>query len=304
MLRDREELEFITTRVAVHENSVNSAELKGNIGYIQITTFNSTTTDEFTDALDWMREKNIKKIILDLRNNGGGLVSSSVEIAQQIVKKGKIIDVKFRDTKYNVTYESKLDKPEFDFAVLVNEHTASASEILASAIQDSKDGTLIGTKTFGKAVIQNTYPLSNGSVFKLTTGQYVTRNGKEINHIGLTPDVEVENTTDRIDTSKYTPFDYTTKQSYGNSSDNVKAAKERLYLLDFYNGNTDSDVFDDELKTAIKDFQKANDLLSYGVLDIPTQKKIEKVFSKLEVTTDNQFEKAYELMGGNLEDLN
>lgn len=71
-------------------------------------------------------------------------------------------------------------------------------------------------------------------------------------------------------------------QSYGNSSDNVKAAKERLYLLDFYNGNTDSDVFDDELKTAIKDFQKANDLLSYGVLDIPTQKKIEKVFSKLE----------------------
>ena len=105
-------------------------------------------------------------------------------------------------------------------------------------------------------------------------------------------------------TSKYTPFDYTTKQSYGNSSDNVKAAKERLYLLDFYNGNTDSDVFDDELKTAIKDFQKANDLLSYGVLDIPTQKKIEKVFSKIEVTTDNQFEKAYELMGGNLEDLN
>ena len=87
-------------------------------------------------------------------------------------------------------------------------------------------------------------------------------------------------------------------------TDALKAAKERLYLLDFYNGNTDSDVFDDELKTAIKDFQKANDLLSYGVLDIPTQKKIEKVFSKIEVTTDNQFEKAYELMGGNLEDLN
>ena len=74
--------------------------------------------------------------------------------------------------------------------------------------------------------------------------------------------------------------------------------------MDFYNGNTDSDVFDDELKTAIKDFQKANDLLSYGVLDIPTQKKIEKVFSKIEVKTYNQFEKAYELMGGNLEDLN
>lgn len=304
VLRDGEEFEFITTRVAVHESSVKTAELKGNIGYIQIITFNTTTTSEFTEALDWLREKNIKKIILDLRNNGGGLVSSSVEIAQQIVKKGKIIDVKFRDKKYNVTYESKLEKPEFDFAVLVNEYTASASEILASAIQDSKSGTLIGTKTFGKAVIQNTYPLSNGSVFKLTTGQYVTRNGKEINHIGLTPDVEVENNTDKIDTSNYTPFDYTTRQSYGDSADNIKAAKERLYLLEFYSGNTDNDVFDGELKTAIKDFQKANDLLSYGVLDIPTQKKIEKVFSKQEVTSDNQFEKAYELMGGNLDELN
>ena len=84
----------------------------------------------------------------------------------------------------------------------------------------------------------------------------------------------------------------------------LKPQKERLYLLDFYNGNTDSDVFDDELKTAIKDFQKQMICFSYGVLDIPTQKKIEKSFSKIEVTTDNQFEKAYELMGGNLEDLN
>lgn len=87
VLRDGEELEFITTRVAVHENSVNSAELKGNIGYIQITTFNSTTTDEFTDALDWMREKNIKKIILDLRNNGGGLYRHQLRLHSRLLKK-------------------------------------------------------------------------------------------------------------------------------------------------------------------------------------------------------------------------
>ena len=85
----------------------------------------------------------------------------------------------------------------------------------------------------------------------------------------------------------------------------LKPQRKRLYLLDFYNGNTDSDVFDDELKTAIKDFQKANDLLSCRVLDIPGLKeKIRKSFSKIEVTTDNQFEKSIRTMGGNLEDLN
>ena len=109
----------------------------------------------------------------------------------------------------------------------------------------------------------------------------MTRNGKEINHIGLTPDVEVENTTDGIDTSKYTPFDYTTKQSYGNSSDNVKAAKERLYLLDFYNGNTDSDVFDDELKTAIKDFQKQMICFHTESLTYRLKRKLKKFFQRL-----------------------
>lgn len=109
----------------------------------------------------------------------------------------------------------------------------------------------------------------------------MTRNGKEINHIGLTPDVEVENTTDRIDTSKYTPFDYTTKQSYGNSSDNVKAAKERLYLLDFYNGNTDSDVFDDELKTAIRTSKKQMICFHTESLTYQLKRKLKKFFQRL-----------------------
>lgn len=295
VLRDGEELEFITTRVAVHDSTVLTAELENNIGYIQIISFSSETADEFSEALDFMREKDVENIILDLRNNGGGLVSASVDIAKMIVQKGKIIDVKFRDSKYNVTYESKLNKKEFDFAVLVNEYTASASEILASALQDSGSGILIGTTTFGKAVIQNTYPLSNGSVFKLTTGRYITRNGKEINRIGLTPDIEVENTTEKIDMSEYISFDYVTKSALGNKGDNVIAAKERLSLLNYYNGDVENNVFDEELKDAVADFQSMNNLLSYGVLDVATQKKLDKVVSKLEINKDNQFEKAYQM---------
>lgn len=303
VLRDGEEIELITTRIAVHDSTVSAAILKGNIGYIRITSFNGETATDFFDSLDLMREKNVNKIMLDLRDNQGGLVSTAVEIAQGIVPNGKVIDVKYRQSKYNVTYNSKLTKKEFDFVTLVNKNTASAAEILASAMQDSGCSKLVGTVTFGKAVIQNMYPLNNGTVFKLTVGQYITRNGKEINHIGITPDIEVENVIEKIDASEYAQFDFKTKSSLGNVGDNVKAAKERLYILNFYDESVENDVFDNPLKTAIKDFQQANGLLDYGILDIPTQVKIDRMFSKLETTKDVQMETAYEMCGGNSEDL-
>ncbi len=303
VLRDGNEVELETTRVAVHENTVGSGVLEGNIGYMQIVTFNSQTSSQFRENLDFMRESGVKKIILDLRNNTGGLVNAAVEIAQEIVPKGKIIDVKYRQSEYNITYKSTLPKKEFEWIVLVNEHTASSSEILASAMQDSKAAKLVGTKTFGKAVIQNMFPLTNGSVFKLTVGEYVTRNGKKINHTGLTPDVEVENIISSIDTAGYSSFDFKTKVSFGAYSDNVKAAKERLKILGFYKGDASNKVFDGELKEAVSNFQKANDLFSYGVLDIATQVTIDEVFSDIEITTDEQLKKAYSMLGGDVSKL-
>ena len=303
VLRDEEEIELTATRVAINETTVSGGILEGNIGYIQIVSFGSDTSEEFEEVLETMREKNVEKIILDLRNNGGGVVSAATRIAQMIVPKGKIIDVKYRQSEYNETYTSNLAKKEFDFVVLVNEHTASASEILASAIQDSGAGKLVGTTTFGKAVIQNTYPLTNGSAFKLTVGQYITRNGNEINHKGLTPDTYVENVTSKIDTSKYTPFDYSTRSALGMSDDNVMAAKERLRVLGYYDGAVDSGVFDMELKNAVKTFQQANDIFSYGVLDIPTQERIEEIFSDIDVTSDEQLKTAYKMFGGDVNNL-
>jgi len=303
VLRDGKEIELETTRVAVHENTVAAGTLEGNIGYIQIVSFSTSTYPQFKECLDFLREKGVKKIILDLRNNGGGIVTSAVEIAQEIVPKGKIIDVKYRQSEYNLTYKSTLSKKEFDWVVLVNENTASAAEILASAMQDSGAGELVGTTTFGKAVIQNMYPLTNGSVFKLTVGQYITRNGKEINHIGLTPDEYVENKVSKLDTTGYSFFDFETKSAFGAYDDNAKAAKERLKVLGFFEGETDNKVFDAELKKAVSDFQKANDLFSYGVLDVVTQSKIDEVFSAIEITTDEQMKKAYSMLGGNVDDL-
>ena len=198
---------------------------------------------------------------------------------------------------------SNLAKKEFDFVVLVNEHTASASEILASAMQDSGAGVLVGTTTFGKAVIQNTFPLTNGSMFKLTVGQYITRNGNEINHKGITPDTYVENVTSKIDTSAYTPFDFATRSALGMNNDNVRAAKEKLRMLGYYDGDAENGIFDEELKESVRSFQQANDIFSYGVLDIPTQERIDELFSDIDVTSDEQLKTAYKMFGGDVNNL-
>lgn len=303
VLRDGKEIELTATRVAVNETTVYSGVLQGDVGYIQITSFNAETAEDFEESLDMMREENIEKIILDLRNNGGGLVSAAIDIAKKIVTKGKIIDVKYRQSEYNETYMSNLAKKEFDFVVLVNEHTASASEILASAMQDSGAGVIVGTTTFGKAVIQNTFPLTNGSMFKLTVGQYITRNGNEINHKGITPDTYVENVTSKIDTSAYTPFDFATRSALGMNNDNVRAAKEKLRMLGYYDGDAENGIFDEELKESVRSFQQANDIFSYGVLDIPTQERIDELFSDIDVTSDEQLKTAYKMFGGDVNNL-
>lgn len=302
VLRGGKEIDITVTRgVSVNMGTVFSYIYDNSIGYIQIQSFGIGTSDEFTEALDFMRENNIKKLIIDLRDNVGGVTAEAISIAQQIVPKGKIIDAKFRVTSDNATYTSSLTKKEFDIAVLVNEYTASSSEILASAIQDSKAGTLIGTQTFGKAVIQGVYPLQNGAVFKITTGKYITRNGREINKVGLTPDVYVENEVTKFDTTDYTQFDYNTSVSLGQSHPNVTAAKERMNLMGVYDGEI-NDVFDTDFYDAVKTFQSMNDIFSYGVLDAVTMEMIESIISEFDIMRDLQFETAYTKFGGKLEE--
>ena len=301
VLRGDDEKDITVTRgVSVSMGTVDAQIYDGNIGYIRIYSFGVDTDEEFTDALNFMRDNDVKKIMLDLRDNGGGVTATVIAIAQQIVPKGKIIDMKFRLPSDNATYTSTLAKKEFDFAVLVNEYTASASEILASALQDSKAGTLIGTTTFGKAVVQNIYPLQNGSIIKLTAGEYITRNGKEINKIGLTPDKYVENEVSKFDSSEYTQFDYNTNISLGQSHPNVKAAKERLTLMGKYDGEI-NELFDEEFYDTVKVFQSMNDIFSYGVLDAPTMKMIESLISEYDMVKDLQFEEAYKMLGGVLD---
>lgn len=301
VLRNGELVSLVGTRTSVNTSTVSGGVLKGDIGYIKIVSFANTTADEFKETAQMLKSKGITKLILDLRDNGGGVVSAAVSIAQELVTRGKVIDVKYRDAAMNHTYRSTLDKAPFDIVTLVNGGTASSSEILASAIQDSGVGILMGETTYGKAVIQSPYYLNNGMVLKLTVGSYITRNGREINKVGLEPDKEVEQGKKKIDTSKYTKFDFLTPVSLGGSGVNVTAAKERLSALNYYLGNLQNDVFNVDLKDAVAKFQTNNDLTNSGVIDVPTQIKLKEVFENTDVTIDNQLREAYKYFGGNPE---
>lgn len=303
VLRGNSEVEVTGTRVEVSVSTVSGGIMKGDIGYIAISSFGSNTAGEFETIKKQFEGNNIKNVILDLRNNPGGLVDAAISIAEMIVPRGTIVRVSYRDTEEIEDHKSELAHAPFNMIVLVNENTASSSEILASAIQDSGAGIIMGTQTYGKAVIQKLYRVGDGRmIIKLTVGQYLTRNGSEINGIGIEPDEYVTNYKKNIDTTVYTPLDFQNRYAIGQNSLAVKGAKERLTMLGYYSGNDDT-VFNEELQSAVKTFQADMGLAASGVLDIATQVKLKEQFEKLETTVDRQLQTAYEKFGGNAEDI-
>lgn len=298
--RGDSQLDFKLIRRPVSTNTVSYGIFEGNIGYIDIINFAKDTDAEFEKALGYMEENGVSEIILDLRDNPGGYLAAAVNIAETIVPEGVIVQTMYRDETKSETFYSKLKNPKFRFAVLVNQNTASASEVLSGALQDSGVGYLIGQKTYGKAVIQEMFTLREGA-FKITTGHYLTRDGHEINKIGIEPNESVANTEKQVNMANYTPFDYKIKWKVGESGDPVKAAKERLRRMGYYAGELDTS-FDEALEKAVNDFQADAGLYPYGVLDISTQVAIENEFYKTQKDVeDNQIKAAYAYFGGNPE---
>ncbi len=297
ILRDGTEHVFTVVRGEVNEDTVSYVKISDTVAYISVIDMSDNTTEEFKEALSKADADGITNIILDLRNNVGGYLSCAIEMSRLVVPEGVIVDTKYRQSFMNQTYYSDLKSTKYEFNVLVNGYTASAAEIFASALQDSGAGYLIGEKTYGKGVIQNMFPLSNGSVFKLTVGHYETRNGNNINEVGITPDEIVTNEAAAINTGLYNAFTFSQKWHEGSVGVDIKAAKQRLYYLGFYNGEI-NETFDALLTEAIRNFQYEDNLYPYGVLDITTQTRLDSAFSKIEVLEDKQLERAYELFTG------
>ena len=191
--RDGKEQEFEITREKIETNPISSKIIKENIGYVNLPSFDTDSSKKLKEKVDDLISKGAKSLILDLRNNGGGIVEESTNIADFFLDKDKTIMTTKDNKEKEETTKSKTKKVyEMPLIVLTNENTASASEILTAALKDNERATVIGTKTYGKGVIQTVLTLSDGSGLKITTAEYFTPNGTEINKKGIKPNIEVK----------------------------------------------------------------------------------------------------------------
>ncbi|MBP8718322.1 MAG: S41 family peptidase [Candidatus Atribacteria bacterium] len=183
-------LEFTIIRDTIIIEAVKEKLLEEEqFGYIRISTFNANTAPELKEVLNNFKEIPLEGIILDLRNNPGGLLESAIEVASQFIKEGDIVQIKGRNdlTRSYKSYGHKY--PDWPLVVLINKGSASASEIVAGAIQDYDRGIIMGEQSFGKGLVQQVYPLSNGSALTISTSEYYTPKGRIINNIGIKPDI-------------------------------------------------------------------------------------------------------------------
>lgn len=185
-------LDFVVDRAVVHVNWVNSCMLEGNVGYISLYEFSGDCSPSFAVHLDNLMNEGARSLIIDLRDNPGGWVDDAQKVADMFLAEGNVASLVYRDGTtelYTTTTDGK-ENP-IPLVVLVNEYSASASEILAGALQDRGRATIVGTQTFGKGVVQYVLPVgTRGAGMQLTVAQYYTPNGNEVHKVGITPDIE------------------------------------------------------------------------------------------------------------------
>lgn len=185
-------MDFTIVRQKINIPTIEYEMLQDNIGYIQIVEFDEITIPQFKSALKALEKKGMKSLVVDVRNNPGGLLNSVVDILDRLLPKGLIV---YTEDKYGKRLEEKaVDSDRYDkpLAVLINGNSASASEIFAGALQDYEKATLVGTTSFGKGIVQKVIPLTDGTAIKLTISKYFTPKGRNIHGTGIVPDVEIE----------------------------------------------------------------------------------------------------------------
>lgn len=196
IIRDsKEDLKFDIVREEINIPSVESKVLEGNVGYIKISRFGDDTTALTREAAEKLSTSGVKKVVLDVRGNPGGYLDSAVDVSSLWLDNKTVLQEK-RDGVVIKTYKSRGESPLLGLAtiVLIDEGSASASEIVAGALHDNKAASLLGTKSFGKGSVQQPQTLTNGAILKVTIARWFTPNGKNIDKEGITPDQKVERT--------------------------------------------------------------------------------------------------------------
>lgn len=189
---EMEEFTATATRKLVEVHTVEQEMKADGIGYIKITEFDSVTYAQFASALEELQSQGMTGLVIDLRNNPGGNLDTVCEILDLILPEGTIVSTKDKHGEGETFVSDEEHKLDIPMAVLINGNSASASEIFAGAVQDYGVGTLVGTTTFGKGIVQQIFPMTDGTSIKLTISEYFTPNGRNIHGSGIEPDVEIE----------------------------------------------------------------------------------------------------------------
>jgi carboxyl-terminal processing protease len=283
IVRDKVQIHAVIVENLTKAFPEENKEILDKIEFITITDFNASVAADFESALTKALEAEKEYLILDLRNNPGGYLDQVLQMANMIIPEGPIMYT-VRKNGFEMVYESQLEEAKFkEIVVLVNEYTASASEILASAIQDSGVGILVGETTYGKGVVQQPF-IFGENAFKLTIEEYFSRNKTKINGVGIKPDIEVY-------TPNYLP-DSNVRYSLGMNEEYIFFIEDALNYLGYLSTEEVDNTYNETTKKAVASFQKEEGLYPSGICDFSTQARLNEVLFYRVRENDEPLEKA------------
>ncbi len=286
-------LEFQVVRDNIQLETVDYHMTEKGFGYIQISNFDEQTGIHFRRALEELEEKNIEGLIIDLRDNPGGLLQSAIEVGREVVPRGPITYMVDGKGEILETYSSYADPKPYPMVVLVNSFSASASEIVAGALQDSGAAVLVGEPTFGKATVQNIHRFyAEEAGMRYTVAKYLTPDKRDINKEGLQPDFKEE----LPEVFYFHRFPFTRHLSPGDYGDEVYYMQEMLELLGYPCG--EEGLFDDKTEESLKEFQRDMGIEPQGVLEDYTSRKLREEVRNSLPLHDTQLQKAEDYLKG------
>ncbi len=283
-----ETLEFEVIRRNIILETVSSKILEEDIGYIQITNFDEHTGYHFKHQLERLEEENnMKGLVIDLRDNPGGVLQGAVEIGETLLSAGPITFMVDAAGEVVRSYESYGEGKDYPIVVLVNEYSASASEVIAGALQDSGAAVLVGTNTYGKATVQNIEKFHGDDVgMRFTVAKYLTPSRKDIHRVGLEPDIPVE----LPEIFNHYRFPFTREMMLGDYGDDVKILQSLLELLGY--PREVEGFFDEKMEENLKDFQRKNGLQADGIFAGSTIRVLRQSVEEKLIDLDSQLNAA------------
>ncbi len=296
-LGENETLYFDIVRANVETNPVTLKILDEETAYIGLSILSVNSDVFMKEALGKVDELGIKKIVLDLRDNPGGHITSTVNICEMFMPEGPVGYVDYKDPAKMETYYSENKNPKYSLAVLINGNTASGAEFLSGGLQDTKVGVLFGETSYGKGTVQTTRELANGGGIKLTVAKYYTAGKQDVASDKINPDFEIKNSYRQLREEAFEALDFETEFNVGSIGKGVLAIEQRLCVLGYMEEADEN--FDEETMNAVRTFKAYNNMGTDPLVNFDFIAYLNNIeYDKQYEEVDRQLEAALEYLGG------